>query len=91
MGRPTLKATLTAIPVKKSRKRNKLFVWHGVLTDYTSGMIVALAPDVETAIAHLAATDKYSGHVIEEMRHNDPEVHETTAGTIVVEYISGGG
>lgn len=30
-------------------KNLKLFLWEGVLTDYTSGMMGALAPDVETA------------------------------------------
>lgn len=27
----------------------KLFVWQNVLTDYSSGIMFALAPDVETA------------------------------------------
>lgn len=27
----------------------KLFVWEGVLVDYTEGVMFALAPDVETA------------------------------------------
>ncbi len=31
------------------RKAMKLFVWDDVLTDYTSGMMFAVAPDVETA------------------------------------------
>lgn len=30
-------------------KKLKLYVWEDVLTDYTSGIMVALAPDVETA------------------------------------------
>ena len=29
----------------------KLFVWEGVLANYSSGMIVVLAPDLETALA----------------------------------------
>lgn len=29
----------------------KLYVWQDVLCDYTAGMIVALAPDMETALA----------------------------------------
>lgn len=29
----------------------KLFVWEGVLCDYTCGVVVALAPDLETALA----------------------------------------
>lgn len=32
----------------------KLFVWEGVLTDYTSGMMVAHAPDLKTARLLLA-------------------------------------
>lgn len=28
----------------------KMFVWQNVLTDYTDGMIVVLAPDLPTAI-----------------------------------------
>ena len=31
-------------------RRMKLYVWQDVLTDYTGGMIVALAPDLETAL-----------------------------------------
>lgn len=30
---------------------NKLFLWEGVLSDYTDGVIFALAPDVEAARA----------------------------------------
>jgi hypothetical protein len=29
----------------------RLYIWEDVLTDYTSGMIVALAPDLESALA----------------------------------------
>lgn len=28
---------------------NKLFVWKGVMCDYTCGLAFALAPDIETA------------------------------------------
>ena len=72
-------------------RKNKLFIWTGVLTDWTSGMIVALAPDVETAVKHLEATDKYSDSVVAEMRAQTPEVHEVTAGNVVVDYVHGGG
>ena len=37
----------------------KLFVWEDVLHDYTSGMMVALAPDVESARAALKAKCQY--------------------------------
>ena len=30
-------------------KKLKLFVWEGVLSDWTDGVMFALAPDVETA------------------------------------------
>ena len=29
----------------------KLYIWEGVLYDYSSGMIVALAPDLDSALA----------------------------------------
>lgn len=32
-----------------ARKKMKVFVWKGVLADYTSGMMVAIAPTVEEA------------------------------------------
>ena len=49
----------------------KLMVWTDVLCDYTCGMIVALAPSLETAL-HL--TDRPS--VREDMVRVDPEVTE---------------
>lgn len=48
----------------------KLYVWENVLCDYTCGMIVALAPDLETAL-RLA-----DSRVREEMGGKDPEVTE---------------
>ena len=32
-----------------AKKKMKVFVWDDVLTDYTSGMMVAIAPTVEEA------------------------------------------
>jgi len=37
----------------------KLFIWEGVLTDYTDGMAVALAPDLETALATFKEKNTY--------------------------------
>lgn len=34
---------------------NRLFVWDGVLTDWTSGIMFAIAPDVTTARALILA------------------------------------
>jgi hypothetical protein len=36
---------------RKEMVTMKLFVWVDVLHDYSAGMIVALAPDLETALA----------------------------------------
>ena len=36
-----------------TNKKLKLFVWEDVLTDYTSGIMVAIAPTVEEARAIL--------------------------------------
>ena len=40
-------------------KKMKLFVWEDVLTDYTAGVMFALAPDVETARKMLLETCDY--------------------------------
>lgn len=39
----------------------KLFVWHGdgVLDDYTSGQITAIAPDLESALLAIAKERSY--------------------------------
>lgn len=72
-------------------RRNKLFIWTGVLIDWSDGLIVALAPDVETAIAKVIEQRGADDIVADEMRHYTPEVHEVTAGNVVVEYTFGGG
>jgi hypothetical protein len=40
----------------------KLFVWEEVLSDYTDGIAVALAPDLESA---LVAVNKAMGYEVE--------------------------
>lgn len=54
----------------------KLFVWEGVLTDYSSGMIVAIAPTLEKALAAIARDS-----VREEAACHTPEVVEITRRT----------
>jgi hypothetical protein len=52
----------------------KLYVWKDVLTDYTSGMIVVLAPDLKTAFATVKAdTGTYESH-LEDMGKVTPTV-----------------
>jgi len=42
-----------------ARKKLKLYVWEGVLTDWTSGMAVALASSPEEAKAQLIKAGVY--------------------------------
>jgi hypothetical protein len=65
----------------------KLYVWTDALRDYTAGMIVALAPDLETALT--AAAEDY---VRAEMGRQDPEVIEISNDTPArVFWVYGGG
>lgn len=89
VNRPSLKATLTTLPVTSSRRRNKLFVWEGVLTDYSSGMAVALAPDLETAYAVLAS--KVSEYGMSEIRSTTPTVINSLVGVPQEWHVHGGG
>jgi hypothetical protein len=51
----------------------KLFVWENVLTDYTSGMVVAIAEDVDEARRVAVGTSDCSRWLAEELTA-DPEV-----------------
>jgi hypothetical protein len=70
----------------------RLYVWENVLRDYTSGMIVALAPDMETALA-LACASMYGKAAASEMSETEPEV--TSVGRVAAEpkiwLVHGGG
>jgi hypothetical protein len=47
---------MTPTPVTgKAAAVMKLYIWEDVLRDYSSGMIVALAPDLESALATAAS------------------------------------
>jgi hypothetical protein len=69
----------------------KLFIWTDVLYDYSSGMIVALAPDLETALELGRKCDAYSAAA--DMAAHTPEVIEL--GRVRHEpklwYVHGGG
>lgn len=56
-----------------AKKPMKLYVWQDVLWDYSHGMIVALAPDMETALA-LVRTSQYSDTAAADMGKTEPEV-----------------
>jgi hypothetical protein len=52
----------------------KLFVWEDVLTDYTSGMVVAIAKDVDEARRVACGGDVDSGNWIARELSAKPEV-----------------
>lgn len=56
-----------------AKKLMKLYVWQDVLWDYSHGMIVALAPDMETALA-LARVSEHSDTAPADMGKTEPEV-----------------
>lgn len=55
----------------------RLYVWEDVLRDYTPGMIVALAPDLDTAIqivreqSHWAASEMSKPNTMINLGDND--------------------
>ena len=66
----------------------KLFIWEDVLRDYSAGMIVALAPDLESALA--AVRD--DSYVRAAMGEAKPEVIEIGPNTQAQTwYVHGGG
>jgi hypothetical protein len=70
----------------------KLWVWKDVLTDYSSGMIVALAPDLETAMAATEQTHEYPSHLREEMGKVMPTVIDLDGDVQpAIWYVHGGG
>ena len=52
----------------------KLYVWQGVLTDYTDGMIVVLAPDFETALATMRDHPEGIDTPLQDMGRVEPTV-----------------
>ena len=58
----------------------KLFVWEGVLTDWSSGIMFALATDVEAARAEVL---KVCNYVPEEDLAQEPTVYEVPIGFAV--------
>lgn len=63
----------------------KLFVWEDVLTDYTSGVMFTLAPDVETARKILQEASGFTspGNSVEEDLKAEPLVVESPKGFLV--------
>ena len=78
-------------------KKLKLFVWHDVLTDYTSGVMFALAPTVEEARIQIVmvqdaktreeavrrlAGEGYQNQVMQDLRQ-EPKVYDAPCGFAV--------
>jgi hypothetical protein len=70
------------------RRQMKLFVWNGVLADYSSGMIVALAPSLSDAVNLAGSLTER-----EEMTSVTPEVTDVglVAGDARIWLMHGGG
>lgn len=51
----------------------RLYIWHGVLNDYTPGIAFAIARTRKTAITALGA-EGLPPEILEELREREPEV-----------------
>lgn len=67
------------------KKQLKMFVWHNVLTDYTSGMVCILAYDFEGAIKQ--AKEEFESYIVEDFAGKDYQVYDKPKA----EYVYGGG
>lgn len=66
----------------------KLYVWEGVLADYTSGIAFALANSVEeakSAILHKYACEVggKNSALINELKNSEPQIIDTVEGFFV--------
>ena len=75
-----------------ARKRNYLFIWTAAsVTGWSDGLIIALAPDARVRPSRRSSSSAARmTSWPRDMRAQTPEVHEVTAGNVVVEYIFGG-
>jgi len=58
----------------------KLYIWEDVLTDYTPGVMFALAPDVETARKMLLEDTSY---IPDEDLSQEPKVYTSPVAVVV--------
>ncbi len=76
--------------VTKVSRKVRLYVWRGVLTDYTSGIAVAAARSIEearTALLVAAKNDCQLSTLAGQLITIEPEVLDIPAGA----YVCGGG
>lgn len=73
IGQPSLFLRLT-----KSKPQLKLYVWHGILCDFTGGVGFALAESVEQARELIIAY--YGDRVASELLWDDPKVYDIPYG-----------
>lgn len=69
----------------------KLYVWEGVLTDWTSGMIVALAPDLRAAKTAIRKARGYHSDTLEQDLRTRPQVINITDSTQPQAWLVSGG
>ena len=67
----------------------KLYIWRDVLCDYTCGIIVAMAHNIEDArsVVISSGLDEWNHTRVVRAIEDDPEVHSNPYGT----YVVGGG
>ncbi len=64
----------------------KLYVWEDVLTDYTSGIMFAMAPDVDTARKIIIGKSGPLSSVVRDLQ-NEPDEYTSECGF----FLYGGG
>lgn len=68
----------------------KLYVWEGVLRDYTPGMAVALAENIREARESVCAK-LHGDEARSEIRNTDPTIIDARRKTPIAFTVSGGG
>lgn len=69
----------------RNKETLKLFVWHDVLTDYTSGMVCIMAYNFEQAIE--LARNEFPTYILEDFAGKPYKVYAEPQA----EYVYGGG
>lgn len=80
---------MTGAASKRKMKNMKVFIWHGVLTDYTSGMVVIVAPSEQAARDFWKNDLCPYGSYKDELDGKAPDVLDLTS--IEGDYVFGGG
>lgn len=73
-------------------KKNKLYIWEGVLTDWSPGMVVCLAKSKKEALKYLEGLPyELSESSLLELKNTKPSVYSVDRKTSVGAVVYGGG